>query len=286
MLFDEWQEVAGRLSQGGVKVRLFTSGSLLDAKTLALAQNAGVSEFAVSIDGPAAVHDRLRPRLDPAAKSSFSLAQSALKRLVEHQASVRVVTQVNRINISHLRETYTIVKNLGVKHWQVHLCQATGRARQNRGELLCDPQDLEEIIRVLLLAAKERSVVAPMHCTIGYMTMEEPVLRARETQSKPVWMGCNAGIKTVAITSNGRIKGCTTLPDEFITGSLKERSLADIWADDDCFPYTRRWAASLLAGTCVRCALSDHCRAGCPAVAYGATGTIGANPYCLRLVRQ
>ncbi len=28
------------------------------------------------------------------------------------------------------------------------------------------------------------------------------------------------------------------------------------------------------------------CRAGCPAVAYGASGSIGLNPYCLRLVRK
>ena len=33
MLFEGWQQIAGRLSQGGVKVRLFTSGSLIDASS-------------------------------------------------------------------------------------------------------------------------------------------------------------------------------------------------------------------------------------------------------------
>ena len=90
----------------------------------------------------------------------------------------------------------------------------------------------------------------------------------------------------MALTSWGGVLGCTALPDEFVTATVRDRPLKEIWADDRCFPYSRGFDESLLAGLCARCALARVCRAGCPAVAYGATGAIGANPYCLRLVAR
>ncbi|MCZ7583973.1 MAG: SPASM domain-containing protein [Deltaproteobacteria bacterium] len=118
------------------------------------------------------------------------------------------------------------------------------------------------------------------------MTVEEPVLRKRELGGSPVWRGCEAGLRGIAVTPDGGVKGCTVLPDEFVTASLAERRLPDIWADDACFPYSRGWSADTLAGLCKPCAFAETCRAGCPAVAYAATGATGANPYCLRLVRE
>jgi radical SAM protein with 4Fe4S-binding SPASM domain len=282
-----WRETARRLADGGVRVRLFTHGHWIDDESLRAAEDAGVTELAISIDGPPAIHDRLRPpeRIDD--ESPFAAARRGVAIALKQGIGLRVATQVNRLNVDHLGEIYRIVRDLGVKHWQVHLCQATGRALNHRAELLCEPDDLEKIIRVLLLAAKERALNAPLHCTVGYMTAEEPVLRGRELKGgRPVWLGCEAGRRTIAIDSTGGVKGCTTLADEFVTASLLERSLADIWNDDSCFPYTRAWDRDVLTGACARCPLADTCRAGCPAVAYGATGSIGLNPYCLHQVRE
>lgn len=286
-LHPAWRSIARRLADSGVRVRLFTNGTGLDREAVREALEAGVTELAISLDGPATVHDRLRPPEGITAESPFATARRAIEAAVAEGIPLRVVTQVNQMNVGYLAATYGLVRDLGVEHWQVHLCQATGRAKQYRGELLCDPEALEQIVRVLLVAARDGRVRAPMHCTVGYMTAEEPVLRGREIQgARPIWSGCLAGRTTIAIDSTGGVTGCTTLPDEFVTASLRERTLADIWADDDCFPYTRRWDKEVLSGACARCPLADTCRAGCPAVAYGATGSIGTNPYCLRLIRR
>jgi radical SAM protein with 4Fe4S-binding SPASM domain len=286
VLYPGWDEIAKRLSTGGVRVRLFSSGYSFDAKTLGLAADAGVSEYALSLDGPRLQHDRIRPAATESGESSFAHAIAAIKLIVNSGANLRVVTQVNRINIDCLEDVYEFLTQLGVKRWQLHLCQMTGRAGDHRHELMCDPADLEKIIDVSLRAAKEKKMLVPMHCSVGYMTREEPILRGRGAKARPVWTGCRAGLRTIAITPTGGIKGCTTLPDEFITASLTNRSLDDIWSDDDCFPYTRNWSRDMLGGLCVDCAFAMTCRAGCPAVAYSATGSIGANPYCLRLVRE
>jgi radical SAM protein with 4Fe4S-binding SPASM domain len=196
-----------------------------------------------------------------------------------------VVTQVGRLNLEGLDETYQLLCQLGADRWLVHLCQAAGRARHHRRQLICTPSSLEFIVSLLLRVAREGRIIAPLTCSIGYLSAEEPLLRGRGGNRRPIWRGCGAGVQTLASTSRGGIKGCTTLPDEFVSSSLDQRTLAEIWADDEVFPYTRAWSRELLTGPCARCGLGERCRGGCPSVAYGATGSIGSNPYCLRLVR-
>jgi radical SAM protein with 4Fe4S-binding SPASM domain len=282
----DWEQVAGALAGGGLKVRLFTGGRSLDGRLLGRALDAGVGDIAISLDGPRAIHDLLRPTSGFMSGSSHDLAVAAIRTVVGAGVPLRVVTQANRLNMPHLDRIYETVRDLGVTRWQLSLMQATGRAREHLNQLMPRPEELERIVAVLRRAAREGVVRAPMSCTVGYLTVEEPVLRRRSSATRLVWDGTPAGLRTVGITANGGVLGCTCLPDEFVTASVRERSLADIWADDACFPYSRGWAKDLLAGGCADCKLARVCRAGCPAVAYGATGAIGANPFCLREVRR
>ncbi len=284
-LYPAWEEVARRLAGGEVEVRLFTGGYGLDRRLLDRALSAGVAGFTLSLDGPRAVHDRLRPTRGVLRGSSYDRAVNAIELLVAQDLAPRVVTAVSALNVDHLGPLYQTVRDLGVTRWQVNLCQLTGRAREHRDDLAPAPADLDKVVAVLTRAAREGVVVAPMHCTVGYMTAEEPVLRRPLSEKRLVWRGTPAGLHTMAITATGGVLGCTALPDEFATANVRQRRLADIWADDDCFPYSRGFSPDQLAGECVRCELAPICRAGCPAVAYGATGSVGANPYCLRVVR-
>jgi radical SAM protein with 4Fe4S-binding SPASM domain len=278
----DWADITRRLNGGGVKVRLFTNGDHLDGSTLDKAVAAGVSEIAVSLDGMQSVHDDLRPVRDSSAESPFETASAAIGRAVgEPTVNVRVVTQVNRFNLGELERLAEEVEKLGADVWQVHLCQATGRASGDLEELILQPGDLERVVGVLYKTAQRGSVQVPFHCTIGYMTPEEIFLK----RGLRPWNGCQAGLRMFSITANGSVKGCTTLPDEFIAANVGTRTLAEIWADDSSFPFTRKWSPEVLDGACARCDVALKCRAGCPAMAYGVTGTIGANPFCLRTVR-
>ena len=283
---DGWERIAERLARGGALVRLFTSGFGAGGDLAGRALGAGVREFAVSIDGPREIHDRLRPAAGAEAASSFDAAVALAGDLAGRGADLRIVTAVNRLNAPHLGEVYELVKALSVPRWQLQLCQNVGRSAERSADLMLPAEALEEIVAALLRAARERTVLAPMHCTVGYMTEEEPVLRNRESPGSPVWRGCGAGVRALCVAADGGVKGCAALPDEFATASVRERPLAEIWNDDRLFPYARSWSPGILAGACAACAFRETCRAGCPAVAYGATGSIGLNPYCLRLVRK
>ena len=285
-LYPGWEQIAKRLSDGGIKVRLFTNGIGFDRDILQKAGEAGVSRFSISLDGPKSIHDQLRPPMEKSFESSYDQAIHAIESMVRSNHHCRIVTQVNAVNIGYLDEIYDILSGLGVKFWQVHLCQMTGRARDFRDELVFDPENLEAVIQTLLRVAKDGKITAPLHCTLGYMTWEEPVLRGRGLKGKIIWQGCAAGKNTLAITPNGSVKGCTILQDEFVTDSLQKTPLHEIWANDKNFQYTRNWTDQSLGGGCLHCSFSGICRSGCPAVAYSYTGSVGTNPYCLKIIRD
>ncbi|MCZ7583974.1 MAG: radical SAM protein [Deltaproteobacteria bacterium] len=143
-LFPHWERVAERLARGGCLVRLFTNGVGFTRGIFERALAAGVTQFAVSLDGPRFLHDRLRPSADADIPSTYDEAAAAIDAVARTEWKLRVVTQVNRLNADALDQTYEILLAMNVKRWQVHLCQMTGRARDHRDRLMSDPADLEK----------------------------------------------------------------------------------------------------------------------------------------------
>lgn len=283
--FAGWQAVARRLAAGGVRVHLATGGLWLDARGLADAQAAGVQGFALSLDGPPAVHDRLRPRREGAG-SPGEAALRALQRLINAGVETVVMTAVSRLNLRSLEETWRLLRGLGARRWQLSQVTARGRGRDNLPLLALEPAEVEIVVALLLRVAREGQIQAPLHCSFGYMTAEEAVLRERTLPGARFWRGADAGLKRLHIHAEGGVNGCPCLPERFAVASLRGRPLAEIWADDQYFPYARAWDPAVLAGACAACPFAQLCRAGCPGVAFTSTGTIGANPTCLRASRR
>jgi lipopolysaccharide/colanic/teichoic acid biosynthesis glycosyltransferase len=44
------------------------------------------------------------------------------------------------------------------------------------------------------------------------------------------------------ITSDAKIKGWLSLPDELVEGDLRQNDLWEIWFDEDAFAYTRQFS--------------------------------------------
>lgn len=283
-LFAGWRSIARRLAAGGVAVELATGGMWLDERGIDTAIEAGITAIYLSIDGPPAVHDALRPTLD--GRSSGALALEALRRLAIRGLPTWVVTTASRRNLAHLDRTYEILRDQGARRWQVQLLTGRGRAADRLWELGLQPTDLEAILAVLLRAAREGRIEAPLHCSLGYMSVEEPILRGLGGSGPGVWRGTTAGLGRMHLNAAGRVNGCPCLPDAFAVADVRARPLAEIWSDEASFPYARRWDPSVLAGDCARCAFARTCRAGCPGVAYATTGSIGANPMCMHATRS
>lgn len=97
------------------------------------------------------------------------------------------------------------------------------------------------------------------------------------------WLGCRAGLDGLGITSDGRVKGCLSLPDAYSEGSLRDRRLADLWHDPSAFAYNRRFVPTSLSGPCATCEQAPLCRGGCTSAALTLHGRPGTSTHCFRL---
>jgi radical SAM protein with 4Fe4S-binding SPASM domain len=174
---------------------------------------------------------------------------------------------------------------LGVQRWQIQLVIPMGRALEAAQPIVIAPADLETLTAFLVEArANGKTPRIDASDTIGYFTERELGLRG-SAGAPSLWSGCQAGIRAVAITYDGRVRGCSGMPPEFDAGDLHDESLTTIWNDAERFAYSTRFDASKLAGPCGRCRVGPLCRAGCTTMAYWTTGSIYSNPFCLHRVR-
>jgi hypothetical protein len=65
---------------------------------------------------------------------------------------------------------------------------------------------------------------------------------AEEDTRESRWRGCFGGLTAGGITSDAKIKGWLSLPDELVEGDLRQNDLWEIWFDEDAFAYTRQFS--------------------------------------------
>jgi radical SAM protein with 4Fe4S-binding SPASM domain len=279
LLHPRWHELASALVARGMRVSLITNGTLLDDRNLARAVKSGIEVVGISLDGLREVHDatRIRPKGGP---SPWGETVAAIERAVKC-LTTKVITQVNQENLHQLGELRALLKALGVRHWQLQLAVPTGRLMTLKRPYVIHPEDLTPLTDFMVAAIDEgEPPFIDTSDNIGYYTEKERLLRKRTT-GQGVWLGCQAGLRAVAITYNGRVRGCSLLPEAFDAGTLHEESLREIWRDEARFPFSTGFKPERLTGYCRTCAFGALCRAGCTGMAYHLTGTIYENPYCL-----
>jgi radical SAM protein with 4Fe4S-binding SPASM domain len=88
------------------------------------------------------------------------------------------------------------------------------------------------------------------------------------------------GRAAVGIMSDGRVKGCLSMPDELVEGSLREADLWDIWFRPGAFAYTREFTVGKLGANCRGCEKGEQCQGGCTAMSYTTTAEFHNDPYC------
>jgi len=287
LLRKDWPLLARRLTERGVTVHLVTNGTYVTREILEQAHDVGVFGIAMSLDGLRETHDEIRPSHGGGGASSFDQVVAAMKLAEASPLKVGVITHINRWNFEDLDGMHEMLADHDVDVWQLQLAVPVGRLREIDRPYLLEPARLEDVYALLIRWMREDRVVIRVTDTIGYYTELEPVVRVREFEkATPYWTGCYAGCLVVGIESNGGVKGCPSMPPEFVTGNIRESSLTEIWRDEERFAYNTRWDEDKQTGFCRTCAYRRLCRCGCTTMAYTVTGTIYENPYCLHRVRE
>lgn len=253
-------ELVKRLSGNGVAVNLITNGWLLKPELAEQLKENGISTVAISIDGTEEIHDGIRK------EGAFAHARSAFAAMKELGIETGAVTTITNQNIGILSELKETLIEMGVKTWQVQIGLPMGNLKE-RPDWLLEPAQMDDIIDFCYETATEGRIrIYPADC-IGYYTNKELEVKriSYQTAQAAPWNGCNAGTRGFGVLQNGDILGCTSIRDkQFIEGNIRERSLKEIWKDENAFLWRREMTKELLGGKCKTCRYGERCLGGCP----------------------
>lgn len=263
----DWETLARAAVERGMALVLVCDGAgLREHEERLRGYFQGIS---VRLEGTASTHDLIQQR-----SGSFERAVDGLQALAQAGIPCGVITTVSNHNIGDLDAIRAVVQEMGVGDWLVRMTFASGALRRpGHAAYTLPPGDVLTLIKYISDLRKTTGMGVVAGCDIGY-NVEEMSLRPAP------WAGCPAGIWSACIESNGNVKGCACLPDEFLEGNVRDEVLADIWGDPARFAYNRRFDPQQMTGYCRVCPHSYTCGCGCVGSAWASTGTRFDNIYC------
>jgi len=262
--------IARCVKQLGMNLSFVSNGTLLE-QHLDEIERVEPKVVGISLDGMKDAHERIR------GGGTWDKAVGAVEALRSRGIQTTVITAVSKINFKDLPKMRDLLLKKGV-NWQIQTAMPFGNFQK---EFVLSK---EEYYATALFIAKERIrnkfedlPVVGAHC-YGYHSRVLPGCR---------WNGCQAGMSSIGVTSDGNIVGCLSMGnDRFIEGNVRERSLVDIWNDPSTFAYNRKTEMKKAGPNCATCKHEPECGGGCNSVSYSLTGAFHNNPYCFLAIEQ
>jgi radical SAM protein with 4Fe4S-binding SPASM domain len=235
-------EILRHAADRGIDYGLVTNATLVDRyrEELRALPPAAVK---VSVDGPPALHDRIR------GARNFEQCLAALDLFRELGVGTRVLcTTVNRWNLPELPVLYGHVATSAATRWEFHLCVREGRAKTHAPLMFLERSQLATLFRFVLDYGR--------YFPIGFA--EEyfgPYTRALCGQR----FFCGSGWNTFTIMPNGDVAGCPAFESRWTEGNLREKPVGWIWHNR----FERFRKAADLPEDCRRCPHLPACGGGC-----------------------
>ena len=273
----DWTEIVRAIRGHGMYCAIQTGGRNLTPARLQAAIEAGLQGVGVSLDGMAALHDRVRN-----VKGSFDRALDTLARVRAAGLAISVNTQIGADTMADLPALMETIIAVGAKQWQIQLTVAMGNAVDN-DNLLLQPYQLLELMPLLAKLYDEgaaRGLLMTVGNNIGYFGPFEHVWRGFGDE-RVHWTGCSAGQNVIALEADGTVKGCPSLATVgFAGGNVRDLALQEIWHNSAAIHFGRLRSVEDLWGFCRTCYYADVCRGGCTWTSHSLLGVPGNNPYC------
>jgi radical SAM protein with 4Fe4S-binding SPASM domain len=276
LLRSDWIDVALHLKDLGIATKILTNGLALTPETISKMKEVAISGVGMSLDGLQSTHDKIRHHPE-----SYNHVIKGIKMLQEAEIPLTIITTVNALNVRELPQMLHLLQSQGVKRWRLQPIIPFGRAKGSMNLGLDEERYrmLEDFAINGMPKALKAGIQLLCSDGLGYYEGAE--------DEKP-WNGCNAGVISCGITSDGKIKGCLTMPDEMIEGDLRQRDLWDIWFAPESFAYSRNFSNEMIGKNCASCDKIAQCKGGCSAKSYANTGCFHNDPQCKRgmMLRQ
>jgi len=264
-----WREMARRFIKNEIRTGLISNGYLVNQQIVDEFKDIGLDNIGISFDGIEKTHNYIRQRPD-----SFQRAHNAMKLLTEAKQHYCAVSQISNINVDELDQIRQILIDVGCPQWRIQMTTDTGRMSKDFVMSLDRyPGFIDKIIE---FQKKNNEIEIDAGENIGYYGC-----RGMELRDGDPYLGCYAGVFVLGIESDGAIKGCLSMPEEFVEGNIRDSSLTAIWNNPDGFAYNRKFTRETASGACHDCKYLPLCRGGCSTTSWSASGERANNPFCI-----
>lgn len=275
----DWLDLAAAITKAGMVCTMTTGGYGISAKVAEKMKEAGIRAVSVSVDGLEKTHNGLRGR-----DRSFQYCLETMKHMQNVGILVGCNTQLNRLSALEIPQLYMILRDAGMKAWQLQMTVPMGNAADHP-EILFQPAELLDFYPVLakiVTRAYSEGVLVSSGNNIGYYGPYERLFRGGgDPKEWTFWQGCQAGLAVLGIEANGAIKGCPSLPTTAYTGgNIRDISLREIVTEAPELTMNMNESTDHLWGFCKGCDYAQVCKGGCSWTAHVFFDRRGNNPYC------
>jgi radical SAM protein with 4Fe4S-binding SPASM domain len=269
-LRNDWYDVAKAIKRNRMKLTIVSNGLQIKDKISKLKQ-LNVDCVSLSLDGASPqIHDYIR-----GVKGAFKKVLNSIRLLQKESIPISLITTVSKINLKELSRIRDLLLNRNIA-WQIQMAIPIGRFPR---ELVISREQYYGVSMFIALNLEKYTIkqlpLMGAHC-FGYFSKTLP-----ETGLEP-WFGCQAGKSVLGIQSNGNVKGCLTLSDDFIEGNIRNTNLSDILKSRlRCSDYLNNLP---LEDYCNSCEVFKKCKGGCLGMKLAINST--DYPYCLRTIEK
>ena len=259
-------EITGAAHSSGLYTNLITSAVGITDATLAKLATAGLDHVQISIqdDQPVSA-DHIANY-----KGAFARKKALAAKVVDLKIPLTVNCVVHRATIDRIGSMVDLALNLGAKRVEIAHVQYYGWALQNRDMLMPTPEQVQRAVKAVeeLRRTHQGEIVIDAVLPDYYARFPKPCVGG--------W-----GRRSLNVTPAGKVLPCHAA--ESIPGlefwSVREHSLADIWANSPAFNAFR--GTAWMKEPCRNCARRDIDYGGCRCQAFLLTGdAAAADPVC------
>ena len=266
----DWRLLAERIQSNGLTSYLITNGYAVTERIAEDFLRLGFKRIGVSIDGMKSVHNQIRQR-----PNSFDKCLNAIDIMNNKGVDFCVISQVSNLNLDELDDMHNMLVDHNCPGWRIQMCTTTGRM-QDHADMVLSLDNYERLIEKLLQLRQAGDIFIDVGENIGYYGC-----KGSELLDGMPYFGCYAGTRVAGIESNGNVKGCLSMPQQFVAGNVRESSFTKIWNNDDAFAYNRRFTRETASGACYDCRYLPLCRGGCATTSVSQSGKRADNPFCM-----
>jgi pyrroloquinoline quinone biosynthesis protein E len=259
-------EITAAAHAAGLYTNLITSGIGLTPETLAALDAAGLDHVQISFqDSEAESADRIAGY-----EGAYARKRALAAEVVRRGLPLTVNAVIHRANIDRIAEMVELALKLSAKRVEIAHVQYYGWALKNRAALMPSREQVERAVAAVDKLRRRHQ---------GEIVIDAVVPDYFARYPKPCVGGW--GRRSLNVMPDGLVLPChaaQTIPGlEF--WSVREHSLADIWANSPAFGAFR--GTAWMREPCVTCPRRSEDFGGCRCQAYALTGDAAAtDPVC------